>query len=60
MFHGLKDEVVPINFSKKILNIFPIANKKIYIIKGGDHSLSKKNYLNKICKELDLMIKNIF
>ena len=48
MFHGSKDDVVPTNFSKKVLNIFPKAKKKIFIIKGGDHSLSKRNYLNKI------------
>ena len=59
MFHGSKDEIVPTNFSKKVLNIFPKANKKIFIIKGGDHSLSKKKYLNKMCKELDYIIKNI-
>ena len=57
MFHGSKDEIVPTNFSKKVLNIFPKANKKIFIIKGGDHSLSKKKYLNKMCKELDQMTK---
>ena len=59
MFHGSKDDVVPSNFSKKILSIFPTAKKKLFIIKGGDHSLSKKNYLNKMCKELDNMVKNI-
>ena len=59
MFHGAKDEVVPINFSKKTLNIFPNSKKKLFIIKGGDHSLSKKHHLNKMCKELDKMIKNI-
>ena len=53
------DEVVPKSFSKKVLNIFPNAKKKLFIIKGGDHSLSKKNYLNKMCKELDKIIKNI-
>ena len=58
MFHGSKDDVVPTNFSKKILKIFPKAKKKIFIIKGGDHSLSKKKYLNKICKELGNIIKN--
>ena len=58
MFHGAKDEVVPAHFSKKILSIFPKAKKKLFIIKGGDHSLSKKNYLNRMCKELDKMIKN--
>jgi len=58
MFHGSKDEVVPTNFSKKVLKIFPKAKKKIFIIKGGDHSLSKKKYLNKMCKELSNIIKN--
>ena len=59
MFHGSKDEVVPLIFSKKILNCFPNSQKKLFIVKNGDHSLSKKNSLNKICKELDVMIKNI-
>ena len=58
MFHGAKDESVPTNFSKKVLKIFPKAKKKLFIIKGGDHSLSKKNYLKKMCKELDKMIIN--
>ena len=58
MFHGSKDDVVPTNFSKKILKIFPKARKKIFIIKNGDHSLSKKKYLNKMCKELGNIIKN--
>tara|TARA_X000000368_G_C22951364_1_gene676756 strand:+ start:125 stop:778 length:654 start_codon:yes stop_codon:yes gene_type:complete len=60
MFHGSKDDVVPIIFSKKIFNIFPKAKKKIFIIKGGDHSLSKQNYLNRICKELNKMIIDIY
>ena len=59
MFHGSNDEVVPTNFSKKVLNIFPKAKKKLVIIKGGDHSLSEKKYLNKICKELNKMIENV-
>ena len=58
MFHGSKDEVVPTNFSKKILKIFPAAKKKIFIIKDGDHSLSKKKYLNRMCKELGNIVKN--
>ena len=59
MFHGAKDEIVPSHFSKKILKCFPNSKKKLVIIKNGDHSLSKKNYLNKMCKELDKMIKYI-
>ena len=59
MFHGAKDESVPIFFSKKILKIFPKAKKKLFIIKGGDHSLSKKNNLKKMCNELNQLIKNL-
>ena len=57
LFHGLKDEIVPLMFSKKILEIFPKAKKKLIKIKKGDHSLSKKNNLKKICKELDHIIQ---
>ena len=56
LFHGLKDEVVPLKFSKKILKIFKKAKKKLIIIKNGNHSLSKKGDLKKICKELNNMI----
>ena len=59
MFHGAKDESVPIYFSKKILKIFPRAKKKLFIIKRGDHSLSKKNNLKKMCNELNQLIKNL-
>ena len=57
LFHGLKDEVVPLMFSKQILKIFPKAKKKLIKIKNGNHSLSKKNDLKKICKELDYIIQ---
>jgi len=56
LFHGLKDEVVPLKFSKKILKIFKKAKKKLIIIKNGNHSLSKKSDLKKIRKELNNMI----
>ena len=59
LFHGLRDEIVPLMFSKKILNIFPKAKKKLIKIKKGDHSLSKKNNLKKICKELDHIIQQL-
>ena len=44
MIHGQKDEVVPIIFSKHVLNIFSKADKKMVIIKNGDHSLFTKEY----------------
>ena len=56
MIHGEYDEVVPINYSKKILKLFPLANKKLEIIKKGDHSLSNKKSINIILKELKLLI----
>ena len=59
MIHGEKDEVVPKNYSKKVLKIFNKAKKKLIIIKNGDHSLSNKKGLKKIVIELDKIISNI-
>ncbi len=59
MFHGKKDEVVPVSFSKKVLSVFKNANKKLFIIKNGDHSLSDGKSLKKIKNELSIIIKNI-
>ena len=56
MIHGKNDESVPIIYSKKILRLFKNAKKKLVIIKGGDHSLSKPKWLNIIKKEIKLMI----
>ena len=58
LFHGLNDEVVPLVFSKKILKICKKSKKKLIKIKNGDHSLSRKNDLKRICKELGYMISN--
>ena len=58
LFHSSKDKVVPLNFSKKILNICKKAKKKLIKVKNGDHSLSRKSDLKKICAELNLMISN--
>jgi len=57
LFHGTKDEVVPINISKKVLKIFKKSDKKLIKIKNGNHSLSRKSDLKKICSELKRMIK---
>ena len=53
MIHGKKDEVVPVNYSRKVLKVFKNANKKLLVVKNGDHSLSSKRNLNKITTELD-------
>jgi len=56
MFHGQKDEAVPVSFSKKALTTFTKANKKLVVIKNGDHSLSNKKNLKKIIRELDRFV----
>ena len=56
LFHGLNDKVVPLVFSKKILKILNKSKKKLIKIKNGDHSLSRKSDLKKICKELDCIV----
>ncbi len=58
LFHGLKDSIVPLKFSRKIMKICKSSNKKIIKIKNGDHSLSKKNNIKKICSELRNMVFN--
>ncbi len=55
MFHGSKDDVVPISFSKKVLKCFVNAKKKMIIIRGGDHSLSDKKSLKRIKSEIKKM-----
>ena len=56
MVHGQKDESVPISYSKKILKIFVNSEKKLVIIKNGDHSLSSPKWLNILKKELKIII----
>jgi uncharacterized protein len=59
LFHGTKDVVVPIYYSRKILKICKCSNKKLIKIKNGEHSLSRKSDLKKINNELNLIIKKI-
>ncbi len=59
MFHGKKDEVVPLSFSRKVLSIFKNGEKKLFVIKKGDHSLSDTKSLKIMQKELDRIVKNI-
>jgi len=59
MIHGSKDEVVPISYSRKVLKLFTKANKKLVIIKNGDHSLSSKQGLKRILLELDKITSNV-
>jgi len=58
LFHGTKDKVVPPNFSKNIIKIYKSNKKKLIKIKNGDHSLSRKSDLKKICNELYAISKN--
>ena len=59
MVHGENDALVPVSFSRKVLSIFTGAKKKLLIIKNGDHSLSGKNPLTKIIKELNSIVENV-
>ena len=59
LFHGTKDEVVPMVFSKKIIKIFKNSQVQLIKIKNGDHSLSRKRDLKKICLKLSDIIKTI-
>lgn len=52
MVHGQNDEVVPISYSRKVMKIFKNAEKRLVIIKKGDHSLSSKKNLRILIKEL--------
>ena len=56
LFHGSKDDTVPVRFSRKLIKIFNKAQKKLIIIKNGDHSLFAKSCKKKILKELNIMI----
>ena len=60
LFHGTKDDVVPVSYSKKILTFCKKSKKKLVIIKNGKHSLSRKSDLKKICSELNLIIKKLY
>ena len=60
LIHGSNDKIVPITFSKKILKICKKGQKKMIKINNGDHSLSRKSDLKKICNELNSMILNYF
>tara|TARA_B100001093_G_scaffold466607_1_gene485138 strand:+ start:1008 stop:1697 length:690 start_codon:yes stop_codon:yes gene_type:complete len=56
LIHGEKDESVPVSCSKKILKIFKRGEKRLVIVKKGDHSLSSKKWLKVLIKELSFII----
>ena len=57
LFHGSKDEAIPPIFSRRLLKTFVNANKKLFVIKNGDHSLFKKRHQKIILRELDNIVK---
>ena len=59
LFHGSKDEAIPPIFSRRLLKTFVNANKKLFVIKNGDHSLFQKKHQKKILRELDNIVKFI-
>ena len=59
LFHGTRDEAIPLKFSRKLIQIFKNTKKKLIIIKKGDHSLFSKKYQKRILKELEIIINNV-
>tara|TARA_B110000438_G_C15757010_1_gene625544 strand:- start:117 stop:887 length:771 start_codon:yes stop_codon:yes gene_type:complete len=59
LLHGLRDDVVPLKTSKTILKFCKKSDKKLIIVKNGNHSLSRKNDLKKICLELKQLITKV-
>ena len=59
ILHGKKDDVVPVNYSRKILKACKKSEKKLIVIQNGQHSLSRKSDLKKICSELNNMTKRL-
>ena len=55
MVHGQHDDVVPISYSRKVMKIFKNAEKRLVIIKKGDHSLSSQKSLRILKKELKII-----
>ena len=60
LLHGSNDKVVPIKVSKKIFQICNKSKRKLIKISNGNHSLSRKSDLKKICKELHSLIFDSF
>ena len=58
LFHGKKDDTVSVVYSRKLLKIFKYAQKKIIVIKNGDHSLFKRQFKFKILKELKNIVNH--
>ena len=60
LFHGLKDETVPASFAIRLSKTLQSKDTIIFFQKNGDHSLSERNDLKKIQKELIELIQNTF
>ena len=56
LFHGSKDEAIPVIYSRRLIKTFVNARKKLIIFKKGDHSLFAKKYQKKILRELKKII----
>ena len=58
LFHGTRDEAIPVKFSRNLIKIFSSKNKKLVVVKNGDHSLFAFKYRKIILKELKNFIKS--
>jgi len=56
----IKKKLDELNIESKFIMGLRVTDKKMIKIKNGDHSLSRKSDLKKICNELNSMILNYF
>jgi uncharacterized protein len=56
LVHGNNDKSVPLSYSKKVMKIFQKGEKKLVIVKNGDHSLSSKKWLKVLISELNMIV----
>ncbi|MEN9017483.1 MAG: alpha/beta hydrolase [Hellea sp.] len=59
ILQGMKDEVVPWEYSYKILEAVKSKKVSYTLIKNGDHSLSTPADLSRLSSELQSLLKNI-
>jgi esterase/lipase len=60
ILQGMKDEVVPWDYSYKIIENVKSQNVSYTLIKNGDHSLSTPADLERLSRELQSLIQNIY
>ena len=53
ILQGMSDDVVPPDYSRRIMDVITSPNASYTLIKGGDHSLSRPQDLNRLVQALE-------